>query len=385
MSSQSEVQTVKVGILFSQTGVTAAVERSQLNATLLAIEEAESDLQNAGLRIEPIIYDPSSQPDRYRHLAERLLSEDRVSIVIGCYMSSARRAVIPVVERWNALLCYPTFYEGFEYSKNVLYGGALPNQTSIVLARHILREYGNRVYSVGSDYIFPHESNRLMRNILLREGGVVVGESYLPLDSPMDLVDSVIDEILERKPSAVFSTIVGGDIPKFYKAYRSRGIQARDMPIASITATEAELGELKDGEAEGHVCAAPYFGSVDTPESKSFSARYYDRFPAGPALNMCAEAAYYSTILVCDALRSGKEVYPQSILQRVHGREMTAPQGLIKVDPHNNHVYVNCRIGRINRSNRFEVLEEILHPIRPDPYLVEYSGSLDQILGQTTA
>jgi branched-chain amino acid transport system substrate-binding protein len=31
--------TWRVGILFSQTGVTAAIERSQLNGTLLAIEE----------------------------------------------------------------------------------------------------------------------------------------------------------------------------------------------------------------------------------------------------------------------------------------------------------------------------------------------------------
>ena len=40
-----------------------------------------------------------------------------------------------MVERWNALLMYPTLYEGFEYSRNVIYTGAAPNQQAILSSR----------------------------------------------------------------------------------------------------------------------------------------------------------------------------------------------------------------------------------------------------------
>ncbi|MDB5876364.1 MAG: hypothetical protein JWQ07_5806, partial [Ramlibacter sp.] len=67
----------RVGVLFSQTGVTSAVERTQLNATLLAIEEINASGGVLGRPIEPVMYDPASDPKKFRAFAERLLQVDR--------------------------------------------------------------------------------------------------------------------------------------------------------------------------------------------------------------------------------------------------------------------------------------------------------------------
>jgi branched-chain amino acid transport system substrate-binding protein len=99
--------TWRVGVLFSQTGVTAAIERSQLNATLLAVDEINKAGGVLGRPIEPNIYDPASNPKQFRALAERLLTADRVRLIFGCYMSSTRKAVLPVVEAFRGLLFYP--------------------------------------------------------------------------------------------------------------------------------------------------------------------------------------------------------------------------------------------------------------------------------------
>ncbi len=88
-----------------------------------------------------------------------------------------------MVERRNALFFYPTIYEGFEFSPNVFYGGAVPNQNSVQLARYLVENYGLRITFVGSDYIYPHESNRVMRYVLRQCGGEVIDEDYVPLDS----------------------------------------------------------------------------------------------------------------------------------------------------------------------------------------------------------
>lgn len=359
-------------MLFSQTGVTSVVEQTQLNATLLAIEEINGAGGVNGVPLEPVVYDPASDPTRFRSLAERLLREDGVPVVFGCYMSSARRAVLPVVERWNALLCYPTFYEGFEYSPNILYCGSVPNQTNISFARFLLETYGRNIYFVGSDYIFPHESNRLMRSIVPKQGGVVIGERYLPLDSPQSAFDLLMKEIKLARPDAIFSTVVGRDVAKLYTAYRGQQLDPDRMPIGSITTTEAEISLLPPQTAAGHVSAAPYFATVDTAENRQFVQTYRGRFGSDASPNMCAEAAYFSVFLVAQGMRQAGTADPQSLIRSLHGCQFNAPQGPVKVDAENNHAYLFCRIGRIQANGEFLILHETTDNIKPDPYLVDY-------------
>ena len=147
----------RVGVLFSQTGVTSGIERTQLNATLLAIEEINAAGGVLGRPIEPVMYDPASDPKKFRAFAERLFQVDRVRLLFACYMSSTRKAVLPVVEAHRGLLFYPTLYEGFEYSRHCIYTGAAPNQNSMQLAKFLLSAYGNRFLFVGSNYIYPYE------------------------------------------------------------------------------------------------------------------------------------------------------------------------------------------------------------------------------------
>ena len=103
-----------VGVLFSKTGVTSVIEKTQLNATLLAIRELNSNGGVNGRYIKPIVYDPQSNPENFRQLAKRLITKDSANIIFGCYMSSTRKAVLPIVENHNGLLWYPTLYEGFK-------------------------------------------------------------------------------------------------------------------------------------------------------------------------------------------------------------------------------------------------------------------------------
>ena len=122
----------RVGVLFSRTGLTSTIETSQLRGTLMAIDEINNDGGVNGRPIVPVIYDPASDAPSYGRYAKKLMTEDGVTVIFGCYTSVSRRATMPVVERLNGLLWYPTLYEGFEYSPNVIYTGASPNQNSLV-------------------------------------------------------------------------------------------------------------------------------------------------------------------------------------------------------------------------------------------------------------
>src|SRR5471032_1816030 len=156
----------RIGVLYSRTGVTAATESEHFFGTVLAIEEVNAAGGIDGRPLDPVVYDPKSEPDEYRSLATRMLQEDDVTVIFGCSTSSSRKAVLPVIERNNALLWYCSIYEGFEYSPNVIYTGAVPNQNSMQLAAYLLRNHGQRFFLVGTDYIYPRESNRIMRDMV---------------------------------------------------------------------------------------------------------------------------------------------------------------------------------------------------------------------------
>ena len=85
----------RFGVLFSQSGVTAAVETTQLNATILAAEAVNAAGGIRGQPVELVAYDPASNPKQFHALAERLLGKDGVRLIFGCYMSSTRKAVLP--------------------------------------------------------------------------------------------------------------------------------------------------------------------------------------------------------------------------------------------------------------------------------------------------
>src|SRR5262249_53580725 len=110
----------RVGVLFSRSGLMAITESEHFFGTALAIEEINKAGGILGREIEVVAYDPGSAPEAYRAMADRLLTDDGVSVIFGCSTSAERKAVLPAIERRNGLLWYPSLYEGFEYSPNVI-------------------------------------------------------------------------------------------------------------------------------------------------------------------------------------------------------------------------------------------------------------------------
>ncbi len=360
----------RVGVLWSQTGVTAVIEESQLKGTLLAIEEVNEAGGINGRELVPVIYDPASEPVNFARLADRLLTEDDVTTIFGCYTSSSRKAVLPVVERRNGLLWYPTLYEGFEYSPNVIYTGAAPNQNSLKLAEYMMEIYGPRFFFVGSDYIYPRESNRIMRELLDARGGTVVAERYLDLLASPNDFKPVMRDIKQMRPDVIFSTVVGQATAHLYQCYADAGLDPKVTPIASLTTTEAEVGLMGADVGEGHITAAPYFEGVETEANNVFVLRFKKRFGDSELTNMCVEAAYFQIHVFAKALAETNTMDTDILRPMVLGSEFNAPQGHICIDDSNSHTDLWTRIGKVNRLGHFDIDWESRMAVKPDPYLI---------------
>jgi branched-chain amino acid transport system substrate-binding protein len=360
----------RVGVLFSQSGVTAAVERTMLNATMLAIEEVNRAGGILGLPVEAVVGDPASNPQQARLMAQQMLATERLRLIFGCYMSSTRKGVLPVIEAHRGLLFYPTMYEGFEYSARCIYTGAAPNQNAMQLARFLLERQGNRVLMVGSDYVFPHESNRVMADFVRQGLGRVVGEFYVPLDARDEDFDGIIGEIRRTAPDVIFSTVVGRSTALLYGAYRRAGFDPYRQPIASLTTSEAEVAEMTPEAAEGHITAAPFFEHLGTPAATRFVANYKSRFGLGAPVTSSAEAAYFQVHLASLAMRRAGSDEPKRVIAALHDAEFDAPQGRVQVDSDNNHCFLWPRVARLDAQGRFRIVWDPGQRIKPDPYCI---------------
>lgn len=364
---------VKVGILYSQTGVVSAIGNSQLQGTLLAIEEINAAGGINGREIVPVYYDTQSNPTMDVLFAEKLIQEDKVKVIFGGYTSISRRAILPIVEKWNRLLFYPTMYEGFEYSKNVIYTGATPNQNIVQLVEFMTSQYGPRVYLVGSDYIFPYESNRIMKELLTQyQAGEILGEVYLSLGASESEFLPIIEDIKQKKPDFIFSTVVGDSATYLYQHYAQAGLNPAEMPIASLSTSEAEIAQMGAAAAAGHFTSSPYFQSVDSDINRQCLTNFRKRFGSEAIPNMNWEAAYFQVYLFANAMRQSNDDDIDELLPYVLGSEFTAPQGQISVDPQNHHTCLYPRIGQANSEGQFTIVREC-NKIHADPYLVTHS------------
>lgn len=348
----------------------AIIEETQYRGTMIAIDEINQAGGVNGRELVPVVCDPQSDNSLFRSYARMLLAESGVRTIFGCYTSSSRKAVLPIVERLNGLLWYPTLYEGFEFSPNVIYTGAAPNQNSLSLFRYLASQYGNRFYFVGSDYVYPRESNRIMRQLVEQSGGEVVGEMYVSLNARRQDFYPILHDIRRVSPDVIFSTVVGAPTVYLYQTYAEFGFNPATMPIASLTTTEAEISAMGHDVGEGHITAASYFEGVGGSCSADFARRYKQVYGESERTNMCAEAAYFQVKLFARALEQVNTLDPDVLRPVVLGTSVDAPQGPVSINPSCGHANVWSRVGKCGHDGTFSVVYTSPSEVTADPFLM---------------
>ena len=368
---------IKIGLLWSLTGVLSVAEKANRDVALFWIDEVNRNGGIAGMEVIPVEVDTESDMETYRRGMMRLIRDERVLSVFGCYTSASRRAVMPLVTLNNHLLYYPTFYEGRECWQNVICTGAVPNQQSIDLIPYMVEHFGPRVYFVGSNYQFPKVSNRSAKVWLKRVRGELVGERYVPLG--LGIFGEAFKDIKREKPDWIFSTVVGDSDVYFRQQYIKAGFKPDSMPTATLVTTEAEVRAMGYEFGEGHYCSQTYFQSLKNSANRTF----VEEFLASPygesgvtQTNM--EAAYVSFKLFHKAVdrivetQGVEALTPERIRSASAGLVLTSeesPQGPIKIDPNNFNVWTTPRIGRFDSVGQVEVLFDRGNWVEPKPFL----------------
>lgn len=358
---------IKVGVLHSLSGTLAISEKPVVESTLLAIEEINHSGGVLGRRIEPIVVDGKSDWQEFARQAERLITQDKVATIFGCWTSASRKTVKPVFEEYNHLLIYPVQYEGLEQSPNIIYTGAAPNQQIIPAVKWAFENLGKKFFLVGSDYVFPRSANEIVKAQVKALKGEIVGEEYLLLGSKD--VKQIIDKIKRNKPSVILNTINGDSNIAFFKALRQAGITPDKIPAISFSIAESEL-QAMGAEVVGDYAVWNYFQSVRTPENQAFISAFQAKYGKDRVVNDPMEAAYFGVKLWAQAVAKAKSDQTSAIRTALIRQSYNAPQGVVYIDPQSHHTWKTVRVGKITADRQFDIVWSSGRPVQPIPYPV---------------
>jgi len=360
---------VTVGILHSVTGTMAISETGSVQAEKLAIKQINEMGGVLGRKIEYIQEDGASDWPTFAEKSKKLLVNDKVAAVFGCWTSASRKAVLPVFEQYNGMLYYPTFYEGLEQSPNVIYTGQEATQQILAGIDWVVKEKGAKsFYLLGSDYIWPRTSNKIARKHIEKLGLKVVGEEYYPLGHTQ--FNSVINKIKLRKPDVIYAIVVGGSNVAFYKQLKAAGIDLKkEKPLLlTISVTEDEIRGIGGENIEGAYAAMKYFQSLGNENNQGFVKAFKEMWGDDIVIGDVTQAAYLGPWLWKAAVEKAGSFDIDKVREASPGIELkTAPEGYVRIHE-NHHLWSKTRIGLAQPDGQYKVVYETKELMEPDPF-----------------
>jgi urea transport system substrate-binding protein len=376
---------IKVGVLHSTTGYMRTTGKNVKDLTLMAIAELNEsggllEYSDKGIPISRrriIAYesDGQSNPEIFATQSEKLITQEKVKAIFGCWNSTDRKECLNVFNRNNNILFYPTSYEGLEQNPNVVYLGAAPNQQLEFTFNHMIKTLGKKkLFHVGVNSVYSKVASEILSQQLkdIKEEdktvqAVLSGEKLL--NQGIFKFDDVVKAIAEAKPDLIINTLSGDSNRDFFRALRAQGIKGSTIPTLSFHISAEILQELDVESCTGDFVGWNYLPSIDTEQNKAFLQKVKTKLGNDTIVNDSMEAGYYGVYLWAQAVREAKSFDSDKVLQAIRGRTFPAPGGPVEIDKDTLHTYMIPRFGKIIGPGKFEIIQgNEGKPLRPIPY-----------------
>jgi len=261
-----------------------------INGVLLAASEINKRGGILGREIEVTMLDAGGPIGDVVRRAKEAIAFDEVDVIMGSHISAVRVALREVT-RGRVPYVYTPVYEGGERTPGVMAIGETPRWQSRP-AIHWLADVkkASRWYLIGSDYVWPWQSHRAVKNYIRETGGQVVGEEFVPLGE--DNHEPHLARIRAAKPDVVLTSLIGTDSITFNRAFGECGLAATTLRLAGAMDETVLLGIGADN-SENLFCASGYFPGFGSRANDDFQNRYRATFgPNAPPIGSLGQSSY---------------------------------------------------------------------------------------------
>ncbi len=354
--AQEETGPIKIGLLQSYTGPAGLFGEPTENAAQLAIDEINAAGGVLGRQLELVTGDDETNPQKANEVADRLVNQENVDIVIGMHSSASREAALPIIEAADKLYLYTPTYEGGACAENLFNLGEVPNQQIQAAIPYLMEEFGGTTwYLIGNDYVWPRTSNEAAEAIIEAAGGTVIGEVYVPLGTAE--FSSEITQIQDADPDHILQTLVGGDGIAFQKQLFDFGV-TEDTQV--LTLLLEEFSGLALGEAaEGVRSVFAYFNNLETGNNSAFIDSYRAAYgDEAPPMTSLSESVYEAIQLFAIGAENAGSLETAELVQGMSDISYDGPRGPVTLSGTSRHLDQHIYLGEINASGQFEIIND---------------------------
>jgi len=349
---------IKVGLMLPYTGTFAPLGVAIENGFRLALQEAGGKF--AGREVEFVKVDDESEPSKATDNINRLVTRDKVDLVLGTVHSGVAAGMIRVTKESGVLhiipnaglapatgaLCAPNIFRTSFSNWQSGYG------MGAVMAK---RPAVKKVVTLSWRYAAGEESVKGFKDAFLKGGGQVVKELWLPF--PNVEFQALLTEVASIKPDAVYSFMAGGGAAKFLKDYNQAGL-SKSVPLVGAGFLTEGVLEATGGAAEGVETALHYGDGLETPKNKAFRLAYAKTFKLQP--DVYAVAGYDSGLLFEAGMKAVKGDISRKaeMIRAMEAAKLDSPRGPVTLSKAHNPIhdqYLRKVTGNENRVSGIAV------------------------------
>ncbi len=278
----SSKKPILVGASVALTGKYSRTGQEQLNGYRLWVEDVNARGGLLGRPVQLIYYDDESKPLTGAKLYEKLISGDRVDLLLGPYSSGVTLAASTVAEKHQ----FPMVSTGAASSKiwargyKNVFGLYTPAESYMNQILFFAKRRGlSRVALIHADTAFPRAVAKGVKALVKQLGMQLVFEEEYSKGSTD--FSAMLVKLRLRKPEVLIGGSYLPDSTAFVRQAKEYRFSPKIMAFA-VGPGLPDFGENLGADAEGVMGNTQWEASLKLPGAQRFARRYQQRFGHAP-------------------------------------------------------------------------------------------------------
>lgn len=341
-------ESVKVGLILPMSGPSNSTGRQQDAAVKLFLQQNGDRV--AGRKIEVIVRDDTGVADVTKRVAQELVVNSKVNVLMGFGLTPLALAVAPIATQAKTPQIVTAAATAIitEQSPYIVRTSFTLPQATVPMADWASKNGIKKVVTLVSDYGPGLDAERAFREEFAKGGGVVIEELRVPLRNP-DFAP-FLQRVKDAAPDALFVFVPSGFGATFMKQFVDRDLgKAGVRLIATGDVTDDDLLKEMGDATLGVVTTHHYSASHPSPENKAF-VEAFQKANNGMRPNFMAVGAYDGMQLLYKALeKTGGKSDGDSLLAAMKGMSWTSVRGPVTIDPETRDIIQSIYVRRVEK------------------------------------
>ena len=328
-SAFAEVKPILIGTSVSLSGSYAASAKYALEGYQLFVEQINKRGGLLGRPVKLVYYDDRSDANTGVQLYEKLITADKVDLIVGPYSSGVTSAVSTVAEKHKVAMISPEAADSRIYMRGYKYNfqGITQAGRYMLGALALAKANGYKTLAMlGEDTAFPKASSEEVSKAAAGYGVTVVFNQMYPKGATD--FSALLTKVKQLNPDMIIANSYLPDSQGIMRQCREQGVNVKLFAIA-VGAAEPEFGNL--GSTANYVFGATqWVDNMKTKGNTQFVKSYKEMFKRAPDYH---SASNYAALQVLEeAVKSVGSLNQDKIAAAIAKIDMDTVFGRFKVD-----------------------------------------------------